>query len=136
MLFYRADCFNTIKSYGLGSCVYRKIFIPIVYNINIYYIEFELIKETPCGYWIKEIKRDYFTPMYRGEKIWVSKDGKNRIAYPTKEEALFNFYKRRERYIRILKSRLNESEQVLKKVESKLKEMKVEYKNIVERIYE
>jgi glutaredoxin 2 len=56
-------------------------------------------------------------------KRWVSKNGKNRIAYPTKKQALFNFYKRRERYIRILKARLNESEQILKEVQKELQEV-------------
>ena len=114
MNFYRVGFFSRNINFDL-------------YEINLYYIEFEMIKETPCGYWIKE-KADekFFTYRYKGNKnkIWVSKNGKNRIAYPTKKEALFNFYKRRERYIKILKSRLEESEEVLKEAEFKLKELK------------
>jgi hypothetical protein len=117
MKFYRAESFTTIESYGC------KDLIPISYNIFINYIEFNLIKETPCGYWI--IPVDYYNNYCRYKqisgKLWVSKNGKNRIAYPTKKEALFNFYKRRERYIKILRSRLNESEQILKEIELKLK---------------
>jgi len=72
---------------------------------EVYLIKFELLKETPKGYWIKE---DF------GFKKWVSKTAKKRFAYPTKKEALINLIKRKERQIRILESRLNEAKNVLK----------------------
>lgn len=122
MKFYRADNWSSYSGFG--------------YYFHIYYIEFELIKETPCGYWIKEITDGYkFGYRYRdgeNKKIWVTKNGKNRIAYPTKKEALFNLYKRRQRYIEILESRLKEQKQLIYEIENKLKEheeIKEEIKN-------
>jgi len=63
---------------------------------------FELIKETPKGYWI-----DLFPDMGWNEKKWVSSTAKKRYAYPTKEEALSSFIARKERQIEILKAQLS-----------------------------
>jgi len=57
---------------------------------------FDLIKETPKGYWI----RDLF------EKRWVSKTARKRFAYPTKEQALKSLCRRTEVYKNILTSRI------------------------------
>ena len=67
---------------------------------------YEVIKETPKGYWIK-----LFSSF--DEKKWVSNNAKNRFAYPTKEEALFNFKARKKRQIQILESRLKKAKEAL-----------------------
>ena len=48
---------------------------------------FEVIKETPCGYWFK--------PITGGVPRWCTKYAKKRLAYPTKEEALESFIRRK-----------------------------------------
>ena len=53
-------------------------------------LEFETLRETPSGYWIK---RKYY------KEVFVLKDSRKRYAYPTKKEA-FNSFK-----IRTLKSK-------------------------------
>ena len=63
--------------------------------------EFDLLKETPKGYWIGD-KRLYFANF----KKWVSKTSRKRFAYPTKEEALTNFIKRNEMRIGILEHQI------------------------------
>jgi hypothetical protein len=70
---------------------------------------FSLVKETKKGYWIKES----LFGMSHGKR-WVSKTSVKRYAYPTKEEALQSFIKRKERQIRILTSRLNVAQDALK----------------------
>lgn len=78
---------------------YKDILTTLGVNINL--SVFKLVKETDKGYWISP------TWDHREEyKKWVSKNGKNRYAYPTKEEALFNFQKRKERQIKILEAKL------------------------------
>lgn len=68
----------------------------------------QIIKETPKGYWIRD--HIYW-------KRWVSKDGRKRYAYPTKAEALNNFKLRKEKQQKILKSRLNEVNQLLAQID-------------------
>lgn len=72
--------------------------------------EFNLIKETPKGYWISYGAFTY----YRGKGRWVSKTSKKRYAYPTKEEALNNYIKRTERRIKYLKTDLDACESGLR----------------------
>ena len=68
---------------------------------------FHELRETKCGHWII---RDYFEryqkpwpggikSMAESFKKWVSKTSRKRFAYPTKEEALKNLKKRKERQI-------------------------------------
>lgn len=71
-------------------------------------MNFNLHKETPKGYWIGY---GFYAPdMLRGNSRWVSKDGRKRYAYPTKEEAMVNFVKRTEKRIKILKAQLHATE--------------------------
>jgi hypothetical protein len=65
--------------------------------------EYDLLKETPKGYWIGYGSLGY--NRYNWKK-WVSKTSKKRFAYPTKEEALTNFIKRTEKRIGILDNQL------------------------------
>lgn len=80
--------------------------------------EFNLIKETPKGYWI--------CPRWDREqehKRWVSSSGKNRKAYPTKQQALENYEKRKERQIKILEARLQDARSGLNQVPRMLQEL-------------
>jgi hypothetical protein len=61
--------------------------------------EYNLLRETPKGYWIGYGNFGY--NKYEWKK-WVSKTSKKRFAYPTKEEALVNFIKRTEKRLKIL----------------------------------
>lgn len=77
--------------------------IPIL-KLNTY----NVFKETPKGYWFNDLfayKRKF--------KRWVSKTAKERFAYPTQEEALFAFKKRKLSEISILQSRLSFAKKAL-----------------------
>ena len=65
--------------------------------------EYNLLKETPKGYWVGY--GDFGYNKYSWKK-WVSKTSKKRFAYPTKEEALVNFTKRTEKRLKILDRQL------------------------------
>ena len=74
---------------------------PPTYKLVILY----LVKETPKGYWIS-YDHNYKEEVPWMKKRWVSKTTRKRYAYPTKEEALENYKARKNRQIKILKSRL------------------------------
>lgn len=76
------------------------------YSMELRLMEYDLIKETPKGYWIGE-------KGFKGGYRWVSKTGKKRYAYPTADAALINYIKRTERRISILTSQLNNSKNSL-----------------------
>lgn len=65
--------------------------------------EFEVIKETPCGFWIDWIF----------SKKWVSKTSRKRFAYPTKEQAKASFRIRKERQIQIHQTIINRANEAL-----------------------
>jgi hypothetical protein len=69
--------------------------------------KFEVIKETPCGYWIR---------LYESfdDKKWVSKVAKKRFAYPSRSEALTNFKARKRRQMEILQAQLNQATAALR----------------------
>ena len=58
--------------------------------------EFDIIRETEKGYWIAT---GYVwhgdVEGYEGPQKWVSKTGKKRYAYPTKQEAMVNYIARK-----------------------------------------
>lgn len=79
--------------------------------------KFEVIKETPKGYWILE-KWEYSfqTDMDDEEnKRWVSKNGRKRYAHPTKKEALQYYQYRKRSQIRHLEARLHWARKALTK---------------------
>lgn len=55
-----------------------------------------LLRETNCGYWIipKWCENSYSSSKEKYKK-WIPRDSKKRFAYPTKEEAMINFKKRK-----------------------------------------
>ena len=88
------------------------------YNLNIpevriREITFNLIKETPKGYWIVE----NCLHLVAIEELthWVSKTAKKRYAYPTKKEAMENLKARKERQITILEKQLARAKETLRK---------------------
>jgi hypothetical protein len=80
-----------------------------VYTPTIEYIEYHIIKETKCGFWIFKYRK-------YGSKKFVLKNehcsGK-RFAYTTKEKALAAFICRRERYDDILSSQMTRNNKAL-----------------------
>lgn len=67
---------------------------------------FEVLGETPCGYWIKLF-------YWGDDKKWVSKVARKRFAYPSEQEAMRSFKARKRRQIEILEGQLNHARQAL-----------------------
>lgn len=84
------------------------------YPTELQLVEFDLVKETPCGYWIKQSSWLF----YDLPNKWVSKTGRKRYAYPTKEEALKSFFFKKKRQIKILQTQLDFAKNDLKIAES------------------
>jgi len=81
-------------------------------NITVSETQFNLIKETNCGYWIQR---------EMGDKKWVSKTSRKRYAYPSKEEALKGFVARKFRQISILTAQLGNAKSAMAIGENLLK---------------
>jgi hypothetical protein len=64
--------------------------------------EFDIIKVTPKGFFIEFC-------MNKNNKKWVPKLGVNVFAWDSKEKALFNYIKRKEKQIDILKYKLQKA---------------------------
>ena len=87
-------------------------------DVRVVLEEYELLKETPKGYWIgfQSLFTSQRSEEWREEhlkncwKKWVSKNGRKRFAYPTKEEAMNNYVLRTKKRISILKSQLRHAE--------------------------
>jgi pyruvate/2-oxoacid:ferredoxin oxidoreductase beta subunit len=75
-----------------------------------------LLRETNCGYWIipKWANSDRTKEKY---KKWIPRDSKKRFAYPTKEEALINFKKRKEMQIKWGKYNISRAKSALLAIE-------------------
>lgn len=78
---------------------------------------FDVLKETPQGYWVSH----QYNPSWlsfeelRKRKFlkWVSKTSTKRYCYPTMEEAIRNFKRRKEAQASKLRHQLNQVEAVL-----------------------
>ena len=73
---------------------------------------YESVKETPGGYWIIPDSSDGWSVLEK--KRWVSKYSKKRWAYPTKEQALTSFKRRKIRQIEILSDKLEQAREDLR----------------------
>lgn len=73
-------------------------------GINCY--KFKALRETPCGYWILDGKKEK----------WVGKTSMRRFCYPTKKEAWHNFKCRKKKQIQLLKSQLSHIRNVLREI--------------------
>ena len=80
---------------------------------ELYVLEFEVIRVTLAGKWIKPPDvfpvKDYF-----GEKF-IKNVGKKRFAYEAKEDALTNFIKRTERHIMLMEGNIIGAKEALGK---------------------
>jgi len=85
-------------------------------GIRIFFTEFDLLNETPKGYWIYKNFTD--------DKRWVSKTAKKRFAYPTMEEALSSFIARKTRQIQILEGQLTNAKSALMQGKNEWKKLK------------
>lgn len=72
---------------------------------------YNLVKETPKGYWID--RSNWF------DKHWIPKTSRKRFAYPTKEEAWLNFTKRIEKRHRLAKHQVDICELALREIKEK-----------------
>lgn len=79
---------------------------------NISLNEYDIIGETPQGYWIDQVSGRSF-------RTWVSKTARKRYAYPTPEEAMVNFIKRTEHCIDIQRAMLEKSKAFLEAAKHK-----------------
>lgn len=79
-------------------------------NLDVELFEFEVLKETPKGYWVIDNKIQF-------KKTFVlkSENARKRFAYETKEKALNNFIKRTEKCIKIYEDKLKISKIFLTK---------------------
>ena len=85
------------------------------WNKDIYIHQYEIVKETPCGYWVKKWVWDWDNDDLK----FVYKQGKNNFAKKTKKEALENYYHRKCRHVSILKIKLENAERLLRLAERK-----------------
>lgn len=76
-------------------------------NFEIRYYEYTVIDETPCYYIIL---------YYEGKRKKVAKDSLNGFAFDTKEKALNNLIKRRERYQNILEVLVEKNKEFLDQI--------------------
>ena len=76
------------------------------FGVRVHERHFEMIKETPCGYWIRLFHSF-------NDKKWVSKTAKKRFAYPSREDAITSFKARKERQIKILEAQLSIAKRAL-----------------------
>jgi len=68
--------------------------------------EYEVVKETPCGYWFEKYRQENWIVMFQDRRRWTSKTAMRRLAYPTKEEAMVSFKARKRSQIKILRGQL------------------------------
>lgn len=86
-------------------------------GIKVLLERFEVVKETPCGYWVSS----QYNPSWlnfeelRKRKFlkWVSKTGTKRYCYPTMELALASFKRRKQVQANKLRYQLQQVEDVI-----------------------
>lgn len=107
--------FQSLRGIRIMKTFYRYDYVDMGYDYPDPRIElytFSLVCETPKGYWI--VKNTSFMP---GRRRWIPKESRSRYAYPTKQEALINFIKRKEKYKQILKWKLEACQKALSLVQ-------------------
>jgi len=96
---------------------------------NLKALEYKVVKETQCGYWIVPCKYAYDKPKF------VLKVARKRYAYPTKELALESYIKRKKHQIAILESQLYLARASLEQAKAGLIEDKAEYLDNPEAVF-
>lgn len=84
-------------------------------GINIDLSEFELLRETKCGYWIIPMCFVDYSNIKTVEKVkrWISKTSSKRFAYPTKKEAAGNLICRKRKQIKHSEYFMNRAKEAL-----------------------
>jgi hypothetical protein len=95
---------------------------PLFPHVRVQLKTFNLHRETPKGYWIGYGHTTEGS--LRSTSRWVSRTAKKRYAFPTKEEALLSFFKRKKQQVRILGNQLRTAEIALRDAEGMLKNVK------------
>lgn len=70
-------------------------------GVSIYWCIFHVLRETPCGYWVQEMYGSFAV----GDPVWMSKVARKRRAWPTMEEALDSYYRRKRKQTAIMEHR-------------------------------
>lgn len=86
--------------------------------------KYVLLRETPKGYWIIPSFMVHYPKEYEESKHWISKTSKRKFAYSTKEEAAFNFLKRKQNQVKILSDRLERAKRALYQAERVIEDEK------------
>lgn len=73
-------------------------------SLQVYLSTFDILKETPCGWWVQY---GFF------DRKWVPKKGTRVFAFDSKAKAKESFIARKNRQIRILQARIRRAEQAL-----------------------
>lgn len=73
-------------------------------NVRLYMVSFDVVKETPCGFWISTLFSN---------RRWVSKTSRKRFAHPSPAEALEAFKRRKEAHVEHCRRRLHNAEEEL-----------------------
>jgi hypothetical protein len=90
------------KFYRYDDHVYADLGVRVHENV------FYLVKETPCGYWIRhswDVNGEY--------KKWMKKGAVRQFACETKEQAMVSFKARKARQISILNAQLQRAHSAL-----------------------
>ena len=114
MKFYR---FEESEYCGLDSALDGEFMDPNHPKPLVRLITLNLHKETPQGFWIGYGEPSKLFSTSR----WISKYGKKRYAYPSKEQALWSFFKRKKQQVRIVKNQVRRAERALEDAERMLK---------------
>jgi len=96
MIFYRYDIAYNLQN-GVELVLYK----------------YDLLKETPQGYWIVPDLRWHSLADKSKHKRWVHKVSRKRFAYPTKKEALNSFIIRKKKQIIYCKRDMRNAERAL-----------------------
>lgn len=102
MNLYRYDTYRqcTSTDESMERCLASKAVV--------YCSEFEVIKETPKGYWINTGFNQLLSP-----NKWVSKTSRKRFAHLSKDNAWESFIARKKRQVQILQAQLANAQECL-----------------------
>ena len=79
-------------------------------NIKIFFQTFEVIKETPCGFWVMDGRK------YPQKKRFVKKDAMFTLAYTTKLKALRAYLQKKMKHIQYMKRNVEVMEIAIEKM--------------------
>lgn len=91
--------------------LYRYNYTTYDSNTKLYYHKYEIVKHTPCGWWIHDWSYN--------KKRWVSKTSHKKYAYPTKEAAFKSFKLRKSLETKYLRQRLEYLKEIFRQISNK-----------------